>query len=75
MSDYWDLVNIEELWEKKENFEKERGKVSFYCKDCEIIVDTERPNPRWYKFICKKCSGKHIVIGTDRGLKDNYRIK
>lgn len=75
MSDYSDLVNIEEFWEKRENFNPERWEVSFYCKDCEGIVETERPNPRGYKFICKKCKGKNIAVGTENWLKENYRIK
>lgn len=75
MSDYSDLVNIEEFWEKRENFNLERGEVSFYCKDCAAIVETERKNPQGYKFECKVCSGNNIAIGTASGLKENYRIK
>ncbi|PZM85590.1 hypothetical protein DLH72_01965 [Candidatus Gracilibacteria bacterium] len=74
MSTFGDLVNIEEF-EKREQFEKERGKVSFYCKDCKKIVETERPNENGYVFICKICSGKNIAIGTLEGLKSNYKIK
>ncbi len=75
MSDYSDLINVEDLWDKREDFDPERGDVSFYCKDCECIVETERKNPRGYKFTCKKCSGKNIAIGTEKWLKTNYRIK
>ena len=73
MSNFWDLINVEELWDKRENFNKERWSVSFFCKDCEAIVETERKNPRWYIFICKKCKGKNIAIWTEEGLKSNYR--
>ncbi len=75
MSDYSDLVNIEEFWEKRENFNPERGDVAFYCKDCAIQVETERPNPRGYKFVCKACKGSNIAIGTQSGLKENYERK
>ncbi len=75
MWDFWDLVNIEEFWEKRENFNPERGEVSFFCKDCGILVETERKNPQGYTFTCTKCSGKKISIGTEKGLKENYKLK
>ncbi|MCP4523546.1 MAG: hypothetical protein GY828_04980 [Candidatus Gracilibacteria bacterium] len=71
---YSDLINVDEF-EKKENFNYERGDVSFYCKDCKKIVETDRPNKDGYVFICKKCDGKNIVIGTKEGLKSNYKLK
>ena len=55
MSDFGDLVNIEEFGEKRENFDPERGDVAFYCKDCNTLVETERKNPQGYVFLCKKC--------------------
>ncbi len=75
MSDYSDLVNIEEFWEKRENFNPERGDISFYCKDCSQIVETDREKPRSYIFICKLCKGKNVAIGTESGLKENYERK
>jgi Zn finger protein HypA/HybF involved in hydrogenase expression len=75
MGDFGDLVNIEEFGEKRENFDPERGNVAFYCKDCTKIVETERKNPQWYTFLCKLCGGKNIAIGTEKGLKENYKIK
>lgn len=74
MSLFWDLVNIEEF-NKKEQFKEERWDVSFYCKDCKCLVETDRPNPSWYIFICKKCGWKNIAIWTEEGLKSNYKIK
>lgn len=71
---YQDLINIDDF-EKRETFNKERWEVSFYCKDCKSLVETERPNPKWYTFVCKKCGGKNIVIGTQEGLKSNYKLK
>lgn len=75
MWDFWDLVNIEEFWEKREYFNPERGEVSFYCKDCEKLVETERKNPKGYVFSCKECSGTNVAIWTEAGLKDNYMRK
>lgn len=74
MSVISDLVNIEEF-DKKENFNPERGDVSFYCKECKKIVETNRPNPKGYSFICKICSSDNISIWTLEWLKSNYKIK
>ena len=75
MISYSDLVNVEELWSKKEEFVEERWEVCFYCKDCETLVEVERPNPKGYTFVCKTCGGKNIAIGTKEGLKEMYKIK
>jgi len=74
MSNYWDLINIEEF-EKRETFSQERWDVSFYCKDCKEIVDAQRPDPKWYIFICPKCESKNISIWTEEWLKTRYKIK
>jgi len=71
---YNDLINIDDF-EKKETFNQERWWVDFYCKTCKSLVETTRPNPEWYTFICKKCWGKEIVIWTKEWLINNYRIK
>ena len=73
MSTYWDLVNIEEF-DKKEYFKEDRWEVSFYCKDCKTLVETERPNPNGYIFIWKKCKWKNIAIWTKEWLKSNYKL-
>lgn len=75
MTNYSDLINIEEFWDKKESFNPERWDISFYCKDCKEIVETERQDPEKYIFKCKKCSWTNTVIGTLEWLKSNYRIK
>lgn len=72
---YNDLVNIDEFWQKKEEFKEERWDVSFYCRDCRKLVETERPNPNGYKFLCKECGGSNIAIWTLEWLKSNYKIK
>ncbi len=75
MSWFWDLVNIEEFWDKREDFKKDRWEISFYCKDCKKLVEVDRPDPKWYKFICTICKWTNIVIWTEEGLKSNYKIK
>lgn len=74
MSTFWDLVNIEEF-SKKDYFNPERWDVSFYCKDCKKIVEAERPNKKWYTFICPFCKWKKIAVWTEEWLKINYKIK
>jgi len=75
MTNFWDLVNIEEFWDKRNDFNPERGEVTFYCKDCEKIVEVDRPDPKWYIFICKECSWQNIAIGTLEWIKEKYHIK
>ena len=67
MSNFWDLINIEEF-EKRDN-------VSFFCKDCRKLVDAGRPNSKWYTFICPECKWKNIAVWTTEWLKTNYKIK
>jgi hypothetical protein len=74
MSNFWDLINIEEF-DKRDNFSEDRWEVSFYCKDCKKIVEADRPNPKWYKFVCKECEWNNVVIWTLEWLKTNYKIK
>jgi Zn finger protein HypA/HybF involved in hydrogenase expression len=65
MSNFWDLVNIEELWDKREDFNMERWDITFYCKDCKKIVETTRPEPKWFKFICTECEWENIYLKED----------
>lgn len=74
MSNFWDLINIEEF-DKRDNFSEDRWEVSFYCKDCKKLVETERPDINWYKFICTLCQWERIVLWTREWLKSNYKIK
>ena len=74
MSNFWDLINIEEF-DKRDNFSEDRWEVSFYCKDCKKLVDAERPDPKWYKFLCPICKSEKIVLWTREWLKSNYKIK
>lgn len=74
MSNFWDLINIDEF-DKRDNFNEDRWEVSFYCKDCKKLVESDRPNPKWYKFICKICEWKNVVVWTREGLITNYKIK
>jgi len=72
MWDFWDLVNIEEFWEKRDYFDPERWEVAFYCKDCEKIVETKRNEKKKYDFSCTLCEGKDIAIWTEKWLQENY---
>ncbi len=71
---YSDLINIDDFT-KRDNFSEERWEVSFYCKDCEKIVETDRPNKNGYIFVCKECSWKNVAVWTLEWLKSNYKIK
>jgi len=75
MSNFWDLVNIEELWDKRENFNMERWNLTFYCKDCSEIVETEKKDPEWFTFICKKCLWENIAIWTEEWIRTKFKIK
>ena len=75
MANYSDLLNVDDFWEKRITFTEERWDISFFCKDCNEIVETERPNPKWYLFKCLKCWWTNIAIWTKEWLKENYRIK
>ena len=74
MSNFWDLINIEEF-EKRDNFNDERWDVSFFCKDCRKLVEANRPNSKGYTFVCPECKWKNIAVWTAEGLKVNYKIK
>jgi Zn finger protein HypA/HybF involved in hydrogenase expression len=74
MPDFNDLINIEEF-NKREDFNPDRWKVSFYCKDCREIVETDRSKTKRYEFTCKKCKWKNIAIWTKEGLKEKFKIK
>jgi len=39
MSIYSDVINVDDLWEKRDTFNYERGELSYWCKDCESIVE------------------------------------
>jgi hypothetical protein len=72
---YADLINIDDFWDKRDTFNQERWDVTFFCKDCNKIVETNRPDENWYVFICKICNWKNIAIWTQEWIKSNYRVK
>ena len=71
MSNFWDLINIEEF-EKRDNFEENRWEISFYCKDCKKMTTVEKCGT--VKFKCKTCSSKNVVIGLKKSLEKFYHI-
>lgn len=74
MSNFSDLINIDEI-DKRDNFADDRWEISFYCKDCKKLVAAERPDVKWYVFLCPECKWKRVVIWTHEWLKANYKIK
>ena len=72
---YEDLLNIDEIGNKRVYFEEDRWEISYYCKDCTKLVEVTRLNPKWYDFSCTLCSGVNIALGTKQGLITNYKIK
>jgi len=62
MPNYQDLLNVDDFWEKRENFDPDRWGVVFYCKDCEDIVEVDRVYPEKYIFKCRICWGNNIAI-------------
>lgn len=80
---YTDLVNVPSFGKKRENnFNPERGDISFYCRDCRKIVDAINLPPqkigkkmREYLYECPLCHGHNIAIGTLEWLKEHYDRK
>ena len=75
MSNFGDLINIDEYWDKREDFNEDRGGISYYCKDCKKLVEVDSVENKKYNYSCKECFWKDVVIGTTEGLKSNYKIK
>jgi len=75
MSNFGDLINIDEYWDKRENFNMERWKISFYCKDCKKLVEVNKEDKEKYIYSCLECWEYNIVIWTEEWLKSNYKIK
>ena len=75
MSNFWDLVNIEEFWDKREDFNPDRWDIAFYCKDCKEVVETTRPDKKSFTFICAKCEWDNVAVWTEAGIKAKFKIK
>jgi hypothetical protein len=68
-----DLVNVSTYGKEKITFNPERGGIVFFCHDCNALVETDRPDPKKMKFLCKICKGKKISYGTEESLKEHYK--
>ncbi|MEI6710957.1 MAG: hypothetical protein WCK88_01560 [bacterium] len=68
-----DLVNVSTYGKEKITFNPERGGIVFFCHDCNALVETDRPDAKKMKFICKVCKGKKISYGTEESLKEHYK--
>jgi predicted RNA-binding Zn-ribbon protein involved in translation (DUF1610 family) len=75
MSNFGDLINIDEYGEKREQFNEDRWGIAYYCKDCKQITEVNNIEKKSYKYTCKNCDWIDIVIGTLEWLKSNYKIK
>jgi len=75
MSNFWDLVNIEELGEKREDFNMDRWEITFYCKDCLKIVETSKEKVQSFDFVCTECKWNNIAVWTNEGIKSKFKIK
>lgn len=69
---YTDLVNVPSFGKKRENnFNPERGDISFYCRECRKVIEPIRLEPqkigkeiKEYLYECPTCHGKRVAIGT-----------
>jgi hypothetical protein len=68
-----DLVNVSTYGKEKITFNPDRGGIVFFCHDCKKFVETDRPDAKKMKFICKTCKGKKISYGTEESLKEHYK--
>jgi len=75
MSNFGDLINIDEYGDKREQFSEERGGIAYYCKDCKKIINAKKIEWKKYDFSCEECEWLDVVIGTLEWLKSNYKIK
>ncbi|MCA9374100.1 MAG: hypothetical protein R3B71_00080 [Candidatus Gracilibacteria bacterium] len=48
--------------------------IAFFCKDCELIVEG-RPIGRKFVYKCARCGTKNVAFGTEKALRDFYRVK
>ena len=49
------------------------SKIAYYCKECKKLVECTEKKPM--KYACKECKKSSIAFGTERSLKNFYRIK
>ena len=72
-----DLINVNSYGKVRVFFNEERGPVSFFCKDCNKIVETEQKShkkKKKYTFICTTCKSENVAIGTEEGLIEHYKL-
>lgn len=50
-----------------------KSPIIFYCKDCEKIVDASKFGKR-YVYTCKICGTKNVAFGTEKSIKNFFRI-
>lgn len=50
-----------------------KSPIVFYCKDCEKLVDASKFGKR-YVYTCKICGTKNVAFGTEKSIKNFFRI-
>ena len=50
------------------------ARIVYYCRDCEKIVKPKRIGKK-LKFGCSECGGSNISFGSEKSIKNYYRIK
>jgi len=50
-----------------------KSPIVFYCKDCNKIVDASKFGKR-YVYTCKICGTKNVAFGTEKSIKNFFRI-
>jgi hypothetical protein len=48
--------------------------LKFYCKDCHKLVETTAVGQK-FVYRCKICSTKNVAFGSEKSLRNFYRIK
>lgn len=51
-----------------------KDKIFYFCKDCEKLVEV-KPVGKKFAYICSICNTKNVAFGTEKSLKNFYRIK
>ncbi len=48
--------------------------VQYFCHTCEHVVATKKAPGKGLKFLCAECNGKQISFGTQRSLRNFFKL-
>lgn len=48
-------------------------RIVFYCKDCEKLVEGMKVGRR-YVYRCPLCKTKNVAFGTEKSIRNFYRV-